>query len=164
MSQIIVEGSKVAYCGGYNRDGLDIGDEGKVLLFNGNSAHVLMTTGNRTGGAVLVSPDDITVIATPRNSIEDSLYDGTIDESNLSTVAVRNVYDRGGEEGLINALANAGELPNFDGVAEEAIVSIAQHIRSHPILRSVISNLDEDEADNFVNRITLNALDAVLGG
>lgn len=163
MESTIFEGSKVAFCGNANRDGLSIGDEGKVLMANGNAVHVMMTTGSRKDSAVLLSTYDLSVIATARSSIEDSLYDGTIDESNLSTVAVRNVYDRGGEKALIVALANNGDLPNFEKAAEDAIIQLALQVRNNPIIRSVISHLEEDEAQSFINKVALSAIDDVLG-
>lgn len=164
MIDYLPEGAKVAYSGSFNRDNLTLGDEGKILMSDGQAVHVLMHTGARKDSVVLLPVEDVSLVSTARSSIEDSLYDGTLDGiSTLTTVAVRNVYDRTGEGGLINALASSGELPDLENEAEKAIIGLAQVVRSNPVVQSVLSHLDEDEGDSFVNRLALAAIDDVLG-
>jgi hypothetical protein len=159
----IPEGAKVSYTGGHNRDAIDIGDEGKVLSNGHGVCHVIMRTGSRVGEVFMVSTEDLTVLASPRHAIDDSLLDGSMDEPSLVHTAVRSVYDRHGEKGLITALANRGELPDFFEVAEEAVQHVIATVRRDPFMIRVLAELDDEEGENFIQSLAVSAIDEVIG-
>jgi hypothetical protein len=159
----ILEGAKVSYTGGHHRDAIDIGDEGKVLRSTNGVCHVIMRTGSKVGEVVMVSSEDLTVLASPRHAIDDSLLDGSLDEPTLVTTAVRSVYERQGEKGLITALANRGELPDFFEVAEQAVQQVIATVRRDPIMIRVVAELDDEEGENFIQSLALSAIDEVIG-
>jgi hypothetical protein len=164
MQRITVpEGAKVAYAGFANREHVDIGDEGRVLRVSGGLCHVIMRTGTRVGEVILIPDIDLTVVGAVRRSMDDSLDDGTMDEPTLVRTAVRTVYDRQGEQGLITALANRGELPDFYEVAETAVQSVIASVRNHPVMLRVLSELDDEEGENFIQSLALSAIDEVVG-
>jgi hypothetical protein len=164
MQQISVpEGAKVAYAGVANRERIDIGDEGKVLRTSGGNCHVIMRTGARVGEVIIIPGEDLTVLGSRRASVYDSLDDGSLDEPIMVRTAVRTVYDRHGEQGLITALANHDELPDFYGVAEEAVQSVIAVVRRHPIMLRVLAELDDEEGENFIQSLAMSAIDEVVG-
>jgi hypothetical protein len=158
----VPEGARVAYAGLPHHD-VDIGDEGKVLQSSGRMCHVIMRTGGKVGQVILVDQGDLTVLAAPRHAIDDSLLDGSLDEPTLVTTAVRSVYDRQGEKGLITALANRGELPDFFEVAEQAVQQVIATVRRDPVMIRVLAELDDEEGENFIQSLAMSAIDEVIG-
>lgn len=159
----VPEGARVAYAGPANRDNIGIGDEGRVLVTTPHTCHVIMRTGSRQGQVFQIPPEDLTVLAAPRHAVDDSLSDGTLDEPiSFVTTAVRKAYDRGGEKGLITALANRGELPDFEPVAEEAVQQLVASVRNHPVVIRVVAELDEEEGESLIQTLAVSAINEAL--
>lgn len=159
----VPEGARVAYTGPENRDRIEPGDEGRVLVSSPTGCHVIMREGARQGEVFMVPPEDLTVLATPRHSMDDSLSDGTLDETPFLTTAVRRVYDHNGEKGLITALANRGELPDFEPIADEMVQHILASVRSHPMIIRVVAELDEEEGESLIQTLAVAAINDALG-
>jgi hypothetical protein len=157
------EGSKVSYVGD-PYDGIDIGDEGKVLTSEASSArsNVIWRTGKRAGEVTLVSDEDL--VATSKASSVAESIDLSLETAGLVTVAVRDTYDRAGAPGLINALNEAGHLSIFASIAEAALQHVSDAIKQDPMISEVLSDLDPDEGDEFVNLASSVLLRDAFGG
>ena len=144
------EGSQVIYTGWHGKDGVDVGDIGKILSYSDKASHVLLTTGAASGKIMFLYNDDlVSKVSTSMMEVDDSL-----DEGGFSTVAVRQTYDDFGVDGLLNALSAEGQLNTFEGIAEQTLQFVASQIRNDPAVRIALSQLDDDEANEFVNHAT----------
>lgn len=155
----IIEGSLVSYVGPLE-DGLNIGDRGKVLSDDGRAAHVLWQTGALKGKVTLIDHMDI-VAAQSRIHSE---LDDSLDEGTLVTVAVRETYNYGGVEGLLDALETEGHLAVFQPIVDEAIQMVASRLRQDVAFREIIAQLEPDEGDEFLERATYALLRDAFGG
>ena len=154
----LIEGSKVSYIGDPTEE-LDIGDTGKLLVSDGHASHVRWLTGASEGEISLVPDDQLVMVAVePRSSYYDSL-----DGGRLVHVAIRNVFDRFGQVGLLNALNDEGHLSTFQPIAEEAIAMVASRIREDPSFVEVLGELDGDEGDEFVMYASFTLLKDAFG-
>jgi hypothetical protein len=145
---VIHDGSRIRYTG--PPDGpLTPGDQGSVLAVSGHCAHVQWKTGNLTGQ---VHPHDTTDLEplTPRQGAVEDALDDSLEVSGLGTFTARQIYDEGGSEALLNAMADSGRLASFQEIAEDALALVAERIRTSTSFTSLASHLDEDEADEMI--------------
>jgi hypothetical protein len=138
------EGEYVAYVG-EGDDDLAVDDRGKVLSAAGMGSHVLWSTGKRAGEITLTRNHDLVVRRAAR-------YDDDLDSGVLVSIAVRDVYDRQGDRGLLRALADEGHFACFTPVAVEAVRLVAQRLREDPSIKEVLAHLDPDEGAEFVGK------------
>lgn len=153
MSVAPREGAKVSFVGSeYDGDRLTVGDTGKVLSNGGSASHVLWSTGEREGEITLTANGDL-------------LSEGgqTVHHEALVSMAVRDVFDRRGHEGLLRVLANEGYLAAISPVAEEALGLVTARIREDAAVQEVLASLDEDEGEGFVSFAALAMLRDAFG-
>lgn len=153
MSLAPREGSHVSFVGSeYDGDRLTVGDEGKVLSNGGSASHVLWATGDREGQITLTANNDL--LAAEGQSVHHEA---------LVSMAVRDVYDRRGNSGLLRVLANEGHLAAISPVAEEALELVTARIRDDAAVQEVLASLDDDEADGFVSFAALALMRDAFG-
>lgn len=156
------DGSRVSYIGSPT-DGLEIGDEGRVLRAVSGGAHVLFRTGERKDELLFVPDRDLVIngqVCPSPSTWDDSLSDGT-----LVNTAARAVFDRQGPRGLLAALDEDGHLSLLAARAEEAVDSVSAAVRNDPNIAGVIAALDPEEAEVFIATATLALIrEACRGG
>lgn len=153
-----IEGSKVAYVGDDVTVG--VGCIGRVLASAGTSQHVQWLDGLRVGQVDLVPNEDL-VDHRPAMQATASVaeqFEATLDVPSMVSVAVRETYDTYGEDGLINALDEAGHLATLSSYATDAIATVAGRLRQDPAFASVLGQLDDDEAESLLVRVAVNLL------
>lgn len=158
------EGQRVA-CISDTAEGAVLGDEGKVLVADEHCAHVRWLTGSRQGQIDLVdsydlAPKGYTASATQDDDLADSLEVG----GSLMVTGAREVYDEGGAVALINAMSESGGLASFASIAEEVLGQVTARVRSDPALRMVVSQLDDEEAEQVVRLASLVLVRDAFGG
>lgn len=136
------DGERVSYIG--DDSTMEVGSTGRVLASEGNDCHVMWESGERTGAVDLVRTAELVGDTTPRSMSDEMPFEGS-----LVTVAVREVYARGGSKALFRVLANEGFASDFPDIAEQVIQHTASLVRTNPMFREVIAQLGE-EADDFV--------------
>lgn len=141
---MIAEGSRVAYAG-VPTDGLDIGDEGRVLSAEARACHVQWRTGRRKNEIDFVSDLDLVVQAATPSELAESF------ESGLVAFAVREVADRQGPIGVLARMSRDGHCAAFEEIAEEALGYVATKLREDPSFTEVLSHLEADEGDELVS-------------
>lgn len=152
------EGQRVSYVGD-GGDGLAIGDRGKVVSSEGETCHVLWTTGSRAGQILFHRDYDLVVSAQGQRNLSD------LDDfaAPLVSFSVRDTHDRYGNSGLLNALNEDGHLAAFARLAEDAIQAVASGVREDPSIQEVLSQLDDEDGDEFVMFATLTLLRDAFG-
>lgn len=145
---MIYDGCRVAFSGA-GHGPLAQGDQGTVLVTSGHCAHVQWKTGALAGQVSLVDTLDIEPLGSRQGAVEESL-DDSLEVSGLGTVTARQIYDEGGSEALLNAMAESGKLSAFREIAEEALSLVAGRIRSSASFTALSSHLEEDETDEMV--------------
>lgn len=141
------DGSRVAYTG--VGGGPLAGDEGAVLVTDGHAAHVQWKTGALAGQVTLVDTVDLVPLSARRGAVEAAL-DDSLEVAGVGTFTARQIYDDGGSEGLLNAMAEAGHLAAFTPIAEEALALVTGRLRACASIQQVVSHLEDDEADEVV--------------
>lgn len=160
---MIVEGCKVTYAGDtdpYN----EVGAHGRVIALSGQAAHVQWTDGPKTGAIDLVDQYELIEdrSATGTQTVSAS-FDAALGIPDNSVVAVRDTYDELGEEGLLNALSEAGHLAVLSEYVEDCVGTLAARVREDQSLGTVLSQLEQDEADSLVGRVASVLLTDRLG-
>ena len=145
---MIYDGCQVEYTGA-RADSLVHGDQGAVLVVSGHAAHVQWKTGSLAGQVTLEDSDDLAPVGTRRTAVEASL-DDSLEVSGLGSFTARQIYDEGGSEALLNAMADSGKLASFQEIAEEVFTLVSTRIRTSASFIALASHLDEDEADEMV--------------
>lgn len=151
---MIVEGGKVIYAG--DTDPFqEVGARGKVVALAGTAAHVQWTTGPKQGSIDLVETFELLPDRTGKEATSQPVnsFDNALDMPRLVTVAVRDTYDDLGEDGLVNALSEAGHLAMLSEYVDEAVGHLAARVRQDPALGDILSQLEPDEADGLVGRV-----------
>jgi hypothetical protein len=145
---VIRDGSRVRYTG--TQDGpLHHNDQGSVLTTSGHAAHVHWRTGTLAGQVTLHDTNDLEPLTPRQGAVEDAL-DDSLEVAGLGTFTARQIYDEGGSEALLNAMADSGRLATFQEIAEDALDLVAQRIRTSNAFTTLASHLDDDEADEMV--------------
>lgn len=145
---MLYDGCRVEYTG--TRDGsLKQGDQGSILVVSGHCAHVQWKTGSVAGQVLPVDTVDLEALGRRQGAVEEAL-DDSLEVSGLGTFTARQIYDEGGPHTLLNAMADAGKLSAFQGIAEEALALVAERIRASASFAALSSHLDDDEADEMV--------------
>lgn len=153
------EGQRVAYVGEDTMVG--VGALGKVLASAGSSQHVQWLEGDRAGQVDLVPNEDLVDHRTAKQAAGTSVaaeFEDALDVPAILSVAVRETYDNYGEEGLLNALDEAGHLATLSEYAGEAISHVAGRLRQDPDFSAVLGQLDEFEAESLLIRVAVNLL------
>ena len=150
----IPEGEKVAFIGEPD-EGHDIDDRGVVLQASGDASHVRWLSGPSKGQISLVANFDLV-------SVRDSGANDSL-EGPLVTIAVRDVLDKQGTTGLLNALNRDGHLTFFEPLAREAVAMIEDNIRNDPSFRPILSHLSANEAQDLVSLATSTLLRDAFG-
>lgn len=145
---MIHDGCQTEYTG-LGQDGLLFGDQGHVLVASGTCAHVQWKTGSRAGQVIAVDIRDLTELGGRPHAVEAAL-DDSLEVAGLGTFTARQVFDEGGPEALLNAMVDSGHLSSFSSIAEEALALVTGRIRTTESVRSVVSHLDESEADEVI--------------
>lgn len=143
------DGQLVSYSGADGYDDLFVGDHGKVLVADGEIAHVMWTTGSRAGTVTITEAELLTGSSDYEMTVSGSL-DDSLEVGGLVAFSARNVYDEGGASGLLDMMAVNGHLSGFLDIAEEALGLVAHRIRHDPSIRVITAGLDEDEAETLV--------------
>lgn len=145
---MLYDGCRVTYTG--VKDGLlDPGDQGSILVTSGHCAHVQWKTGALAGQVLLVDTSDLETLGSRQGAVEESL-DDSLEVSGLGTFTARQIYDEGGSQALLNAMADSGKLSAFQEIAEEALALVAGRIRASASFTALASHLDEDESEEMV--------------
>lgn len=153
------EGQKVAYVGDDVMVG--VGTLGKVLASAGSAQHVQWLDGARTGQVDLIPADDLVPYRMAQRNEDGSVaaqFEATLDMPSMVTVSVRDTYDTYGEEGLLNALDDAGHLATLSEYANDAISTVAGRLRQDPTFALVLGQLDEFEAESLLVRVAVGLL------
>jgi hypothetical protein len=126
------------------------------LTTDGRNAHVIWHTGALAGQVTL---HDSGEFEDPlgRGHIEASLDDSLEVGSLLEVTSARQAYDELGAAGVLDQMALGGQLGMLSDVADEAYTFVTSRVRMSPYIRSITSQLDEDEAEAVV-RVTSAAL------
>ncbi len=152
------EGSRVVYVGDDPMVG--VGTQGKILSHGGTGyEHVQWASGSRMGTVDPIAVEDLiphrgtTVAGIAAPGFEDSLgYESTLH------VAVRDTYDDLGEDGLLNALDEAGHIATLSAYADDALMAFASRVRQDPDFSHILSHLDDQEAEGLVSRVVSHLL------
>jgi len=120
-----------------------------ALVVSGHCAHVQWKTGSLAGQVSLVDTLDLEPLSSRQGSVEEALND-SLEVSGLGTFTARQIYDEGGSHALLNAMADSGKLSAFHEIAEDALVLVAERIRTSASFTALAAHLDEDEADEMV--------------
>lgn len=145
---MISDGIRVRYIG--TSDGpVAPGDQGSVLVASGHCAHIQWRTGAFAGQVHLHDTVDLEPLSPRQGALEDSL-DDSLEVAGLGTFTARQIFDEGGSEALLNAMADSGRLSSFQEIAEDALALVAERIRTSAAFTALASHLDEDEADDMV--------------
>ena len=107
----------------------------------------------------------ITLMANSDLVIMHPEYDGSSDslDAPIVTISARDVYDRSGPTGLLNALHVEGHLKFFEPLVQEAIERIASSIRDDPSFRPILAELGREEGDQLVSLATSTLLRDAFG-
>ena len=152
---MINDGCRVTYTG-LDNQGLTFDDQGSVLVASGTCAHVQWKTGSLAGQVTAVDIRDLTLLGSRTHAVEAAL-DDSLEIAGLGTFTARQIFDEGGPEALLNVMVDSGHLSTFSSIAEEALALVEGRIRTTDAVRSMVSHLDEAEADEVV-RVAAAAL------
>lgn len=153
------EGSRVTYVGDAHPS-LVVGDQGRVLVYEGNAVHIQWVTGSRKSQVDMLDPMDVTSV------VKQGSADGMDDSLDIGTMVVtsaRDVFDTEGEVGLLNLMADHGHLAAFQLIASTALIGIQADIRADPSFRAVMAQLEDEEADSLVRLASLALLRDAFG-
>jgi len=143
------DGQLVSYAGADGYDELFVGDRGKILVADGEIAHVMWSTGSRSGTVTITEKDVLTASADYEMTVSGSL-DDSLEVGGLTSFSSRQVWDESGPVGLLNTMVETGHLASFIDIAEEALGLVAHRIRHDSSIRVITAELDEDEAETLV--------------
>lgn len=149
------EGQRVSYIG-ITASGLLLGDQGKVVSADDSGSHVKWATGSRLGAITFEDNEDLAPSGGTKTAVADELND-SLEYGSMSTVAARQVYDTEGASGLLTALEEAGHLASLAEAAEEAVSSVARHVRTATAFRPILAQLEPEESESLV-MLTANSL------
>lgn len=155
------DGQQVSYVG-MPVDGHAIGDRGQALSVAGDSAHVMWSTGARTGQVELIHSDDL--VGHGAGRVAGSVFDDSMATAGMVTFAVRDTYDIGGPNALLDAMNDGGHLASLEAIAEDALAHVAAQVRSDPAFQAVLAQLDEREGAEFVTLTATAVLRDAFGG
>lgn len=149
------EGSKVSYVGDeFNGDRLSVGDEGRVLSHGGSACHVIWASGEREGQVTLTA--NCNLLSTQPEAV-------FAREGHLVSMALRDIFEKRGNRGLLGVLAEEGALASLTPAADEALAFVMGRVRGDAGVQEVLAHLDEDEADEFVSYAALALLREAFG-
>ena len=132
-------------------EGLARGEQGRVISANGDSSHVMWSTGTRVNTVDLIEDVDLMVTAKARaNTVVAHLAD-SLEVGPLVTLAVRETMDESGEAGLLNALNDSGHLGGLAQIAEDALEFVAARLRTDEAFCEVLAQLDQGERSSLVS-------------
>jgi len=155
-----MEGQKVRYVGEDVTVG--VGTVGRVVAAAGSGQHVQWMEGARQGSIDLVAVDDLVPYVANSEIYREATvandFDDALGVPSMVSFSVRETYDTYGEDGLLNALDEHGHLATLAEYATDAIGKIASGLRSDPAFSSVLSQLDDSEAESLLVRVAINLL------
>lgn len=158
MNVRIPEGEIVSFIGEPIHDTpVEIGDMGRVLSAADSASHVQWRTGSMQGQITLMANSDLVIMHPEYDGSSDSL------DAPIVTISARDVYDRSGPTGLLNALHVEGHLKFFEPLVQEAIERIASSIRDDPSFRPILAELGREEGDQLVSLATSTLLRDAFG-
>lgn len=158
---MITEGKKVAYAG--DDPFQDIGSVGRVVAMAGSGVHVMWETGPKTATLELIDINDlvergsvgVTASGTPAST--SAQYDLSLEMMGPG-LQVRAALDEAGTDGLITVLAESGHLAVLADYAEEAVGLMAARIRQDPGFIDVLAQLDPEEQNTLVAKVSTQML------
>ena len=145
------DGQTVSYIGPATPLGLQPGDQGMVLSDAGSGAHVMWSTGSVRGKVTLTDDYDLSAVGLPITASYDDGLDDSLDVGTLTMTGVLATYDEEGPAGVLAAMASAGRLDGFTGIAHEALGLIQTRLRHDPAIAVVIAQLGEQEGEALVS-------------
>lgn len=153
------EGSHVAYIGTGEPDAPIVsGDEGCVILAAENGSYVQWVSGACREDISLVSNAELQEIKRATANLDEFL------EVPLQAVAARDIFDKSGASGLLNALNKEGRLGFFEGIAQQIATSVLVAIRDEPSFRTILGQLSPSEAQDVLDLSTTALLKDAFGG
>jgi len=159
---MIRDGQQVSYIGMPRADGLGISDRGQALAVAGTAAHVMWSTGARAGNVDLIDCEDL--VGHGPGKVAGSVFDDSVSTGGMVTFAVRDTYEAEGPVGLLNAMNECGHLASLPAIAEDALAYVAAQVRQDPAFSTVLGQLDESEAAEFVTLTATSMLRDAFGG
>ena len=151
---MFADGQRVQYAGD-PIDGLDIGDVGVIAQAGHTASFVKWATGARKGTFTEVPHHEIQPVGVNQDT---DAFTGT-----LVTFAVRQAHAQVGPRGLLDILNEQGHLSSFTAIGEEAMALVASRIRQDPSIREVLSQLEGEDGDDFVEVATVALLRDAFG-
>jgi hypothetical protein len=141
----IRDGAVVAYVGDDARTGLNVNDQGKVLMAEGSASHVKFATGPRAGDIVFLPNFDLVAVGKDASKIDESVLEG------LQVTAAAEIFATTGASGILEALDGEGHLAVLDVALDDVLAFLAQRVRQDPAFAAVLAQLDDYEGDAVVH-------------
>jgi hypothetical protein len=152
------DGSLVSYLG-TPHEGIQVGDQGQVLIRAGRGAHVKWASGNVT----LVDAADLQPVihqaSMRHDGLEDSLEVGV---PNMSTGLAHLCAVRG-PSAVLATIASAAPA-EFASIADEIRVFASRKIQHALAMREVVAQLDDDEATEVLRLATIAIIQGIADG
>jgi hypothetical protein len=136
----LYEGDSVAYLGD-GRDGLQPASGTLVYFASDTAANVKWSTGPRQGEIDMVSIYDL--VPEPSQA---ALHAPT-----LTTMSVRMVMGSEGEQGVINLLARANRLANWERIARDVLNYVEARLKVDTSLDLAYEQLSSEQMDRVVS-------------
>lgn len=157
---MLKEGGKTIYAG----EDLTIGQgsAGRVMVIVGSAAHVQWTDGPRQGQVDLIDLYDLSepsTVASVRHVVA-SEFDQSLDMEVTGSVAIRQAMDVDGEDGVIAALSEQGQIAMLEPYAAQAVAHLSATLRADSELADLLGALDDFEQEAVLARLAASLLDA----
>lgn len=160
---MIREGQRVAYVGVQVPGGPSLNDEGTMLSCSGDSGHVCWHTGSRQDSYDLVDIADLIEVTTTTARTSGLLEDSLLSPQQAGAVT-QEVFATEGAAGLLSMLVHEGRLSSLAQIVADIYTYAEGRVRSDDSMRSILAELDIDDAEALVTMTSSACLrDALLG-
>lgn len=166
MTNMLPDGSPVDYIGP-TREGVVIGDHGKLLTSAGRAAHVMWRTGAQAGHVTLVDVNDLVqprnarVYAAATSPTGDGL-DDSLDVGLPTGLGLGHLCALRGPGAVLTAIA-ATQPPDLRDVRERVRVFAEEQVAATPTIQRAASQLDDEETAELVRLATEALLRETFG-
>lgn len=158
----MIEGALATFVGFSPRT--PVGERCKILSDEGEYCNVRWITGSRRGRIDMV----VTGLLAFDRSTKVSVFDVSDDEFGFepqapapTRVACASVYASGGNEGLLRALDNDGEIDTIRSLARQAVAQLRERVAEDGTWQAVSSELG-DQGRLFIDAAVREAVMSVL--
>jgi hypothetical protein len=132
----LYEGDSVSYVGDA-LDGIEPA-QGKIMAFaSAHAAHVMWTTGARTGQIDMVDVYDLMPCAS----------EAALASASLSATAVSRVYAAEGETGVVNYLASAKQIDTWPTIAKDTLEFVVGRLKADASMELPWEQLTPDQVE-----------------